>query len=85
MTAFKPHNMLIFVSWGFRMGVGGGGWWRGGDFHLYEALHGDLPLEYEYVLCPQLRNSLRSILLLGRPSGGGGWGEGGYWVGLLPI
>ena len=25
MTAFKPHDVHIFVSWGFRMGLGGGG------------------------------------------------------------
>ena len=49
-----------------------------GGFLLYEALHGDLPLEQEYVLCPQRR--LRSILLLGRSSGekeGGGGGVAG--------
>ena len=63
-------------------GAGGGG--VGGGFLLYEALHGDLPLEQEYVLCPQRRNSLRSILLLGRSSGekegGGGVAGEGYFL-----
>ena len=58
-------------------------------FFLYEALHGDLPLEQEYFLCPQLRRRLRSILLLGRssvhssvrPKGGCGEGMGeGYFI-----